>query len=429
MPILLQEGSRPEPIKFSAEEARALPFKTPLDLAGAVVRWELVDSRTGVSVALEQATNAQASAAGSTFDVELDPTDTSVAGRYQLRLTYQPGGEGPSLALPGGRVRLVVTGATRTLDQSYFEQKVGEVEQTLQQVQEVKAEIEALIGEGGEWFESAHTEWFGYAPGGEPPPDVNNPPVANQSDVALEMAAETTYTFAASAYGTDADGDALTWTQVTQPQGGAAQADVDVVDGGATLRATLPAGPIQYPIEFTARLTDGEAQSGVISFEGTEPQGSVLDLPVLDGDAPGSLAGLSDTPLQPALTGGDLDVELTIADLSADTLFYVWYVDANNYGRYRIQASTGKVLFDERVNGSDVSPAPVASGNGEAELTRYRIRIRPQAGGDATLALDEWDGAAWQPVGNGTTAFAGTDWGLYPGRTPTTVSRIVLTQV
>ncbi|MEL6614123.1 MAG: hypothetical protein AAFQ43_00210 [Bacteroidota bacterium] len=126
MPILIDEGRAPEPLKFQAEEARDLVFKTPWDLTGDVVRFELVDARSGTQVTLQPATLDSSGNDGSVFTVPITSDDTMSAGRYQLMLTRQAGGVGSSQVLPGGILLLVVTGATRTSTTTYIEDKAAE---------------------------------------------------------------------------------------------------------------------------------------------------------------------------------------------------------------------------------------------------------------------------------------------------------------
>ena len=145
MAILLVDDRRAEPIKASAEAAPLLRFRTPLDLTGAVVRWELVDARTGAQVALEEATVVTANASGTEFEVQISEEDTMVAGRFGLILTYQPDGVDASQAIPGGRLRLNVTGSTRTSTLVYIEGKVQEAATSAGVAQQARTGAETAL--------------------------------------------------------------------------------------------------------------------------------------------------------------------------------------------------------------------------------------------------------------------------------------------
>lgn len=126
MPLLIDEGRTPEPLKLQAEEERDLQFKTPWDLTGDVVRFEIVDARTGAQVTLQPATLDSSGNDGSLFTVPITSDDTIAAGRFQLVLTRQAGGAGASQVLPGGVLTMNVTGATRTSTTTYIEEKAAE---------------------------------------------------------------------------------------------------------------------------------------------------------------------------------------------------------------------------------------------------------------------------------------------------------------
>ena len=201
---------------------------------------------------------------------------------------------------------------------------------------------------------------------------VNDAPVA----VAQSVATPENTSLSITLMGTDADGDALTYLMVGQPNHGN-------LTGAIPNLIYVPNAAYHGRDSFTFKVSDGQADSSVATV--TIDVASVNDVPVAKGN---EITTLEDTPVPVTLMGSDLDgdaVTFRVVDqpehgtLSGSPPNLTYTPDANYYGADALSFQVSDAQADSEVAAirftiDAVNDAPIA--NAQPVTTQEDVPIR-----------------------------------------------------